>query len=824
MPRQPIKVTVFLSFLLCPLLFPAQPADGGYATRTPAERLRTEVLPPAVYLAEEPGYPFVQAVDFESAKHTPPGIDIRPDRQGRDTTTLLYDDGEPVSWFSWLDPGDLEAVRFWVDHPAQLLGARLMFVEGPGEIELHVWPDNGGQQPDIDTELIPPLTITTAEDYTWTEIEFTPYDVEIEPLTNFFVGYIKLSGDPSLLSDGTENPDYHSVVRIDGDWYVNGDGDFMIRSDVEYHDILETRTFEDITETSGVSMGSRVAVADYDNDGWVDILYSGNRLFRNNGDETFTDVSETAGISGSPTNGGVWADYDNDGHLDFFGMVGSLDNHDLLWRSNGDGTFTEVSEEAFDVLDFYPTEGAAWGDYDRDGYVDLYMANYELPGEPLSRGTPDRLYYNNGNGTFTDVASLVGTTFDPPQCGRGVAWADYDNDGDLDIYVSNYRLDQNFLWNNNGDGTFTDVAVQYDLEGKWKPFYPGYYGHTIGSDWGDYNNDGRLDLFTANLAHPRFIEFSDKSELYEATHTPDLAYLKVREAAGISYAETHSDPAWGDYNNDGLLDLFITSVYEGRESFLYQNNGDGTFTNDNYTSGTVIFNGWGCAWADIDNDGDLDLVSNKGILLNQGSYGHWLKVRAPGVRSDRAGIGARISVTAGGVTQTREVSGGKGTTSQGPLTAHFGLGASTVVDEVRVRWLSGIENVLTDVPADQVLTMHEIECHDADGDGYGDQATYVCPHEEADCDDGDPAIHPGAVEVCDNGHDDDCDGLGDGWDPDCCIDADGDHFTDQACGGADCDDSDPVVSPGHKEVPGNGVDDDCDGQIDEPCFIGICES
>ena len=630
---------------------------------------------------------------------------------------------------------------------------------------------------------------------------------------------MKLGNEPNLLSDGSENPEYHSMLTIGADWYVLGDGDYMIRADVEYHDILETFTFIDGTETAQVDPSSRVALGDYDNDGWVDILYSGSRLYHNNGDGTFTNVTEEAGISGNPTNGSLWADYDNDGFLDFYGMVSSLENHDVLWHNNGDGTFTEVTEDAFNVLDYYPTEGAAWGDYNRDGYVDLYMANYELPGEPLGRGTPDRLYHNHGDGTFTDIAEYAGLLFEPPQCGRGVVWADYDNDGDHDIYVSNYRLDQNFLWSNNGDGTFSDRAPYYDLDGKWDPMSPGAYGHTIGSDWGDFNNDGLLDLFTANLAHPRFIQFSDKSYLYEASLTPNLDYTDIREAAGITYAETHSDSAWGDYDNDGFLDLYITAVYEGRESFLYHNNGDCTFTNVNYPSGSVVFNGWGSAWGDIDNDGDLDLVTNKKLLINEGDNGHWLVVKALGVESNRAGIGSRVTVVADGVSRIREVSGGRGTTCQGPLTAHFGLGDSIVAEEVRVRWLSGRERVLTDVPVDQMITVIEIMCIDEDGDGYGVQATPDCPEIEKDCDDTHPEINPGGVEMCDNGRDDDCDGLVDDWDSDCCDDADDDHFTDAACGGADCDDSEPLANPGMLEIRDDGIDNDCDGLIDEGCFV-----
>jgi len=233
----------------------------------------------------------------------------------------------------------------------------------------------------------------------------------------------------------------------------------------------------------------------------------------------------------------------------------------------------------------------------------------------------------------------------------------------------------------------------------------GNYGHTIGSQWADYDNDGDWDLFSANLAHPRFIEFSDKSMLF---NNSDGEFADVREEAGITFAETHSDPSWGDFDNDGYLDLFITSIYEGRESFFYKNNGDGTFTNVNYSSGLVVYNGWGGAWADVDNDGDLDLFSY-GLFVNTGQDGNWVEFILEGKDTNRAAIGTTVVLKTADKTMMRMVEGGKGTGTQSDLKVHFGLGTDEKIDEVKIKWLGQKEQVLTDVEINSIYKVVEGE-------------------------------------------------------------------------------------------------------------------
>ena len=454
----------------------------------------------------------------------------------------------------------------------------------------------------------------------------------------------------------------------------------------------EATDFTDVTRQAGIpnNLGrTRVAWGDYDGDGWEDLLLDGRMLWRNQGDGTFRDVTSQAGISG-PLNGhgGVWADYDNDGDLDFYANKRSATDRDKLWRNDGDGTFTEVGAQAGDIYDDLPTEGVAWGDYDDDGFVDLYVANYETASidqdADLGIGTEDFLYHNNGDGTFTDVTGR-------PLCGRGVVWADYDNDGDLDIYVSNYRLDPNLLWRNDGDGTFTNTARDARVEGYGTQVAPGdvRFGHTIGSDFGDYDNDGDMDLYVSNLAHPRYIMFSDKSMLMN--NRGGGTFIDRFYGSGIDYCETSSDPSWADFDNDGDLDLYYTAVYEDVGSRLFRNTGN-RFEDATSETGTSVEDGWGTGWCDYDHDGDLDLAVGSGsgsgfrLMENEGNDNHWFQVELQGSWVNAAAIGARVRIEAGGDMQVRDVKGGRGTTSQDMFACHFGLGGHGGDVRVYVRW------------------------------------------------------------------------------------------------------------------------------------------
>ena len=680
-------------------------------------------------------------------------------------TDLAYDDGVPAASLSNLVAGDIELVRMTPAHPAEVKSLRFHFGNSGTACtaKLRIWADNGGNGPDLDQVLFQQdLSVNEA---TWHEVTVPAGTVKFEPPIHFYAGHIV--GDPRCVlawdnSGATEN---HSLARMGGNWYYINAGsgsdltiDALIRAKVNYFNVLPNRHFENVSAAAGLPENMRrMAWGDYDNDGDDDLLVSGNRLFKNNGDGTFTEVTAQSGIGGKPTNGGVWADYDNDGHLDFYATVHNYlpecqtDNdcvrcridsnytcaeeirdhtcnggrcqtpagekpHDILWHNNGDGTFTDVSEQAGRPYDFLPSEAAAWGDFDNDGHVDIYVANYEIPlgwnRGTLSAGTTDFLWRNNGDGTFSDVSFQAGIRIFSSRCGRGVAWVDFDGDGDQDIYVANYRLHFNYFWRNRGDGTFENISTRNGTAGV--PIQ-GSYGHSIGATWADLDNDGDWDLFVANLAHPRFLDFSDKSMLYVNQGPPDYGFQEIRKASGITFSETHSDPGWGDYDNDGFSDLFITDVYVGYLAFLYKNNGNLTFTDVTYPSGILVDNGWGSAWADYNNDGRLDLAANQLWKNKIDPRRHWLKVRLHSLTSNRAAIGATARVTAGGRSFLRQVEGGKGTGNQNSLTLHFGLGDATQADQVVIRWPSGHEDTHQNVAADQTVTYWENGVEPLDG-------------------------------------------------------------------------------------------------------------
>lgn len=427
-------------------------------------------------------------------------------------------------------------------------------------------------------------------------------------------------------------------------------------------------TFIDVTGILGpdsMVQGTRVSWCDYNDDGFPDLLL-GRRLYRNDHGTDFTDVTVESGLASNRGSGGVWGDLNSDGTQD---LVTCGDTVQIFLQRDG------ILQEETDNPGVFATEsrveGVALLDWNADGWLDLCLASYERSGS-LGSGTADAFYLGGSDG-FVEVSDSLGMTpfLGRHLCGRGVSPCDYDMDGDMDILVSNYRLQENLLWENR-DGRAVNSAL---VEGVAGTNTQGWWGHTIGSAWGDYDNDGDWDLFSANLAHPRYIPFSDRSMLYENV---DGSFEDVRAALGIRFEETHSNPVWGDFDNDGWLDLFVTSVYPERRSFLYRNEEGRGFRDVTWISGSRIFNGWGAAAADFNLDGRLDLAVGSGdapaLLMNTTPEGHWLEVEvvpARGVNS--SGIGCVVSLRQSGSTLIRQIEGGSGTTSQNGGILHFGL-------------------------------------------------------------------------------------------------------------------------------------------------------
>jgi enediyne biosynthesis protein E4 len=506
--------------------------------------------------------------------------------------------------------------------------------------------------------------------------------------------------------------------------------------------------------------GCGVAFYDYDNDGWLDIfLVNGSRLegfpagsepvshlFRNNRDGTFTDVTAKAGVGHSGWGQGVCiGDYDNDGWEDLFV---TYYGKNVLYHNNGDGTFTDVSQKAG-----VAGKGTRWNtgcsfvDYDRDGRLDLFVANYidmdlataPVPesgpclykgvlvacGPPGLQGGKNILYHNNGDGTFSDVSEAAGIFRANGTYGLGVLTADFDNDGWPDIYVANDST-ASALYHNKKNGTFEDVAIEAGcaLSPDGKP------QAGMGVSAGDYDLDGNLDLLKTNFA-------GDTPSLYH-----NLGGGNFEDATFAAGLGAHTQfLGWGcgflDFDNDGWPDILICNghVYPEVEQLkteagypqrklLYRNLHNGRFADVSMQAGPGISDPApcrGCAFGDFDNDGDIDVVVNtvndypQLLRCDSKADNNWIKIRTIGTKSNRSGIGARLICTTHSAPETKphqqidEVRSGGSYISQNDLRIHFGLGKAEKVDLLEIRWPSGHVDTLKDVKANQLIFVKEAE-------------------------------------------------------------------------------------------------------------------
>jgi hypothetical protein len=526
---------------------------------------------------------------------------------------------------------------------------------------------------------------------------------------------------------------------------------------IVFRDIL-SKSKIDFTLNSSISpqrysietMTGGVAAFDYDNDGLLDLFFTNgaaipslektnssysNRLFHNNGDGTFTDVTAKAGLAGIGYSMGVAAgDYDNDGFVDLY-VTGV--NHNQLFHNNGNGTFTDVTAKAGVAGNVDGKKAwsvtAGWLDYNNDGLLDLFVVNYldyDLKtAETCSthkvvtycspndfHGLPNILYKNNGDGTFTDV-SVPSHIAQYVNKGMGVAFADYDNDGFTDIFVSNDTF-PNLLLHNNGDGTFTDEAmnagVAYNELGKTVA--------GMGADFRDMDNDGAPDIFHTAM-------FGDSFPLYR--NIGGNQFEDATSAAGLT-ASTSKMTAWGvgayDFDNDGWKDLFTANaaILDNSEEVehrpfrlpnsLHRNLGGMKFLDVSATAGPsfqIAAAHRGSAFGDFNNDGKIDIAvtvlnGSPEILINHSAtQHHWILLNLVGVQDNRDGIGTKVKITTAHGTQYNVANTAVGYNSSSDKRVHFGLGDDAVIDRIELSWPTGVKQVLTNVKADQVLTIRE---------------------------------------------------------------------------------------------------------------------
>ena len=486
--------------------------------------------------------------------------------------------------------------------------------------------------------------------------------------------------------------------------------------------------FTDAAPTVGIdAVGNAggMVVDDFDNDGFFDVVFSSVdpceslRFYHNNANGSFTEQTESAKLSGQF--GGinlVQTDYNNDGWLDLFVMRGGWDYpmRNSLLKNNHDGTFTDVTPESGLDTGAFRTHSATWADFNNDGFVDLFI------GHEFDRS---QLFRNKGDGTFTEVSHEAGV--DQVAFTKGATWGDYDNDGYPDLYVSNFG-GENFLYHNNRNGTFTDVARQLQVEKPIMSFPCWFF---------DYDNDGLPDIFVSSFV-PSMTEVvrgyvglppqAETLKLYR--NTGKGAFLDVSKAVGLNRVVPSMGANFGDLDNDGYLDFYLgtgsPSYAALMPNFMFRNQGGKSFVDVTSSTGTGhLQKGHGVAFSDVDNDGDQDISINiggaapgdkynKAIFTNPGQGNNWLSLKLTGVKTNRAAIGAKIKVVvedaAGKLSSRfREVSSG-GSFGASSLTQLIGLGKARRVKSLEIYWpASKTRQQYSDLGVNQFLEIKEFE-------------------------------------------------------------------------------------------------------------------
>ncbi len=640
-------------------------------------------------------------------------------------------------------PGDFEAVHLVVEQPVRIERLWMMFrgMEG-GRVRVRITDDYGRSQPDVERDLIEPIEV----EYRGAEpVEVSlPAALDLHPARHAWVVIEHVTEPMGLAFAATRGGSYRSYLRSEaliarlramgGDAATFRWVQLSGAMGVAYEYALEARGraicprvgapwFADGTAASGLTGTThQTSVVDVDRDGWDDLVGTRTttvgevstdtlQVWRSRHDGTFEDISARTGLDRAAGRMALWGDFDGDGDPDVYAGVyrdglGPFDppSQSRVWMQGPDGRFTPRDEP---MEPAGPTAAGSVGDCDNDGTLDLMVGQWlrAYPRNPA----PDFVLRGLGMGRFEDFTARAGLP--PAGDGRptyGVTFADWDNDGDQDLFVANYGGNANDAWRNDGRCHLTNVAAEIgsDRDAEGAP------GTSFGLAFGDYDNDGDLDVYETNIAHPRYDEIgvmTDHSRLLRNTGAPDYRFESVGPEAGVLFTEGEISSAWGDYDNDGDLDLYVAITYPFQYGRLYRQDADHRFTDVTWLAGVSTELNGRAVWHDVDHDGALDLVTAPSgawtLFRNTLRNGnHWVEVRLGQASGNTAALGARVTVRDGqGITRIREVDGGSATWgTQGPRTQHVGLGGAGGPVRVSVRWPDGMRTDYEGLAVDRV--------------------------------------------------------------------------------------------------------------------------
>lgn len=621
----------------------------------------------------------------------------------------------------------MQWAHFYPEAPCYIKNVIVYFYGNAGSANMYIAGQEAGSSvPEVVGATLIPIWGQNGINFNAQPNTATPTMININPNiyidgNQFFVGFTGISSGMFLGSDQVKKTPwctselggtylYQALYINDGTGWANGENAFLVDVIVDYPRKTSPNYLRDVTEDYllPLNLGNQsYAVADLDEDSYLDLLISG-KLFKNMDGQYFEDITAESGLSGNPTANAI-VDIDNDGDLDIIFLMQGAGTKSKLFINDGTGKFTSKD---LSIPELNGVTSFSIADINNDKYPDIFIGQLW---KTYPESLPNLLLLNNKSNDFTNNTTILypqydGTwnypneQWDPAnnivnrnRNSRGSQWVDFDNDGDLDLYVTNYFLQKDEFYRNNGDGTFTDIITQKNIDVNKTGS-----NHGTGVDWYDYDNDGDMDLFLSQFAHPRFIKDYDHrpATIYKNSGAGNFSFTDTYDPAnfkstiGLGYEETYAGGAWGDINNDGRADLVITTFYGCRFIDFYTQKEDNTFENRTFEFGLEgIVTGEDACWLDFDNDGKLDLLiaDNGKFRLFKNYYDlnyDWLEVDLQNVDSEKWNIiGTRVKVQlTNGKVFMQEVSVGRGQKMQKPYRLHFGLDRMAEISKVQVRW------------------------------------------------------------------------------------------------------------------------------------------